>query len=48
MKQNCFPVDDLKNYITANVPVEFEMAHDAVESEFQSLTFVFPFLTNSP
>lgn len=33
-------VDDLKDYITASVPVDLEMAHDAVDSELQSLAFV--------
>jgi len=42
MEESHFLVDDLKDYITANVPVESEMAQDAIESEFQSLAFVFP------
>jgi hypothetical protein len=42
MEDSHFLVDDLKDYITANVPIESEMAQDAIDSEFQSLSFVFP------
>ena len=42
--QNESPVDELQRYLTANVPIESEMAQDSAEYEFRNLTLVFYFL----
>ncbi len=33
-------MDDLRNYLTSNVPVESEMAQDSAEYDYRNLTLV--------